>query len=312
MTNRLIRYFYEAFGLTFSSDIQLRELTPLTKNNNKIVDVVIEKADDLYPLWLENFQEDEFYIIKPNWLMLRVPEVALFCIENGNRITFSPFKEASEDEIRLYLLGTCMGAVLMQKKVLPLHGSAIAIDGKAYAILGECGAGKSTLAKAFLNRGYQLLSDDVIPVTFSTDEVPFVTPSYPHQKLWIESLNNFGLESNQFKPLVDRETKFSVPATQFLNKSLPLCGIYELKKTENEEISITAITKMERFHTLFNQTFRNFFLLESGLMEWHFETSTKLANKIPIYKIERPLSRFTANDLAEIVLSTIKNKVLTK
>ena len=60
-----------------------------------------------------------------------------------------------------------MGAILMQRKILPLHGSAIAIDGKAYAIVGDSGAGKSTLASAFLNKGYQLLSDDVIAVSLS-------------------------------------------------------------------------------------------------------------------------------------------------
>ena len=53
----------------------------------------------------------------------------------------------------------------MQRKVLPLHGSAIAINGKAYAIIGDSGAGKSTLALAFLNRGYRLLTDDVIAVS---------------------------------------------------------------------------------------------------------------------------------------------------
>ena len=59
------------------------------------------------------------------------------------------------------------GALLMQRKILPLHGSAVAIDGKAYAIVGDSGAGKSTLASAFLNKGYQLLSDDVIAVSLS-------------------------------------------------------------------------------------------------------------------------------------------------
>ena len=44
------------------------------------------------------------------------------------------------------------------------------------------------LASAFLNRGYQLLSDDVIAVSLSQEEsIPFVTPSYPQQKLWQES-----------------------------------------------------------------------------------------------------------------------------
>ena len=59
------------------------------------------------------------------------------------------------------------GCNINAKKNFPLHGSAIAIDGKAYAIVGDSGAGKSTLASAFLNQGYQLLSDDVIAVSLS-------------------------------------------------------------------------------------------------------------------------------------------------
>ena len=38
-----------------------------------------------------------------------------------------------------YLLGTCMGTILMQRKILPLHGSAIEIEGKVYAIVGDSG-----------------------------------------------------------------------------------------------------------------------------------------------------------------------------
>ena len=310
MKNKSFYKFYQTFGLTISSEVPLQELIPSSISHN--VDVVIEKAD-LYPIWIKQFEEDNFYVIKPNQLMLYVPEVAIFCIENGNKITVSPFDENSEDEIRLYLLGTCMGAVLMQRKILPLHGSAIEIEGKAYAILGDSGAGKSTLAKAFLNRGYKLLTDDVIAVTFSDQQEPFVMPSYPQQKLWKESLTSFQLESNQFKPLIDRETKYAVPAvSQFLNEKLPFAGMYELVITENDAISITEITNLERFHTVFNQTFRNFFLPESGLMEWHFEISANLVSKVPIFKIERPSTIFTAYELTEIILSTIRKNVLTQ
>ena len=78
-----------------------------------------------------------------------------------------------------------MGALLMQRKILPLHGSAIAIDGKAYALIGDSGAGKSTLASAFLNKGYQLLSDDVIAVSLLNKKYcQLFIPSYPQQKLW--------------------------------------------------------------------------------------------------------------------------------
>ena len=310
MKNKSFYKFYQTFGLTICSEIPIQELIPCSINHN--VDVVIEKAD-LYPIWLKQFEEGSYYVIKPNQIMLHVPDLAIFSVENGNKIIFSPLNENSEDEIRLYLLGTCMGAVLMQRKILPLHGSAIEIDGKAYAILGDSGAGKSTLAKAFLNRGYKLLTDDVIAVTFSNKQEPFVMPSYPQQKLWKESLNNFELESNQFKPLIDRETKFAVPAiTQFLDEKLPFAGMYELVITENNAISITEISSMERFNTVFNQTFRNFFLPESELMEWHFDISAQLVSKVPIFKLERPNALFTAYELTEIILSTIKEKVIAK
>ena len=259
MTIKSFKNVYQAFGLTIASELPIPELIPTSSNH---IDVVIENGD-LYATWLEQFEKDEYYKIKPNWLMMHVPEVAIFCIENGNKIIASPFNESEEDEIRLFLLGTCMGALLMQRKIIPLHGSAIEIDGKAYAILGDCGAGKSTLAKAFLNRGYKLLADDITAVTFSNKQEPLVIPGYPQQKLWMESLNNFQLESNQFNPLVDRGKKFSVPAvSQFVNEKLPLAGIYELFITDSDEITITPVRNMDRFHTVFNQTFRNYFLEE--------------------------------------------------
>lgn len=99
----------------------------------------------------------------------------------------------------------------MQQQTLPLHGSAIAINGRAYAIVGNSGAGKSTLASAFIQKGYKLISDDVIPVTFSDERIPMVQPTYPQQKLWEESLNEFGLNARKYQPLFEREKNIQCP-----------------------------------------------------------------------------------------------------
>ena len=210
----------------------------------------------------------------------------LFSCKMGRRLLSLLISNANEDQIRLYLLGTCMGVILLQRKILPLHGSVIAIDGKAYAFVGDSGAGKSTLASAFLKQGYQLLTDDVIAVQFNEENIPVVIPSYPQQKLWQESLDQFGVDSNQYRPLFARETKFSVPVeSKFYREPLPLAGIFELIKTNDDELEIHSIQGLNRLHTLYYHTYRNFLIEPMGLMEWHFKTSTSLINKMELYQI---------------------------
>lgn len=298
---------YEAYGLTVTSDIALPELLPINIVDDK-TDIVIDKAD-LHKLWSEHSVPDDDFVIKKDWIMFHVSKTAIFLIHSGNRIEFCPIDAAQENEIRLYILGTCMGAILMQRKILPIHGSAVAIDGKAYAIVGDSGAGKSTLASAFLKRGYKLMSDDVIPVKLNNENIPIVTPSYPQQKLWLESLNHFEMDSNNYQPLIVREDKFAVPVQdQFTTEQLPLAGVFELIKGENDVIDIEPIQSLQRFYKLYHHTYRNFFIQRSGLMDWHFNTSAKMIKKIEFFQLRRPTNRFTAPDLSEIILNVLKRE----
>src|SRR5699024_2722917 len=119
---------YTAYGLRISSDFYLPELRNAAYENNEI-DIMIKK-EDLTFLWLENVKTDSYYYIKENFCMVRVPDVEIFKIERGREISFSPIKGSNDNQIRLYLLGTCLGVALMQRKILPVHGSCIAVNGK--------------------------------------------------------------------------------------------------------------------------------------------------------------------------------------
>ncbi|MDQ0198799.1 aldolase [Neobacillus ginsengisoli] len=299
------KLIYKAFGLTLTSEIPLPELPHLDSEICSI-DVEIVKGD-LSKLWFELSDEENAFVIKENFVMFQVPNIATFSIQEGKRITVSPLKEDEENHIRLYILGTCMGAILMQRKVLPLHGSAVAINGKAYAFMGNSGAGKSTLASAFLNQGYKLLSDDVIAVSLSKEEdIPFVTPSYPHQKLWDDSLSSLGMEVSNFRPIYGREAKYSIPvSSKYFTEPLPLGGVFELIKSENSEFDIRRIDSLERFHTLYYNTYQNCFIPNLGLMAWHFNTTTKIINKIGIYQIQRPVSGTSPTQMVAQILKTL-------
>lgn len=304
MKNKLL---YHAFGLNIKSDIHLPELLSLA-NLAVDIDVEIEKKDlDYYKKELES-NPFQHYVIKDE-VMFNVPNIANFYIKNGKRITVSPLAEVDEDVLRLYILGTCMGSILMQRKILPLHGSAIEIAGKVYAIVGDSGAGKSTLASAFLKQGYKLVSDDVIAITLSNENpVPQIAPAYPQQKLWQKSLNMFGMEKSNYRSIYGRENKYCVPVKEsFVEGSLPLAGVFELVTSE-DGANLDPLEKLECIHTLIKNTYRNFLIPRLELTEWHFQTSTSLLKYIDVYRLCRSTSESSVDQLALLVLDSIRKK----
>ncbi|WP_256235261.1 aldolase [Bacillus sp. EB600] len=297
---------YKAFGLVILSEIPLPELVE-SEENGEQVDISINIDNNLSHMWNKSEYEPGKFAVEENSVMFQIPNTATFCIKDGKSIIVLPMKGSEAAKIRLYILGTCIGVLLMQRRILPLHGSAVAIDGKAYAFIGESGAGKSTLASAFISKGYRLLSDDVIAIDFKDgSNVPSVMPSYPQQKLWQESLREFGMETKNYHPLFERETKYSIPVkSNFFPNPLPLAGVFELSKSENPSISLCKIEGLVRFRTILNQTFRSSLINRLGLSEWHFKASSKFINKIDIYQLQRPTSRFTADDLVSTILKSI-------
>lgn len=300
--------FYSAFGFKVLSDINLPELQPLTEN--EIKEYISVETDNLTFLWEQLAPETSKFVVKENFVLFKIDDTAIFCIENGCKITVSPINGAEIKKIRLYILGTCMGALLLQRRILPLHGSAIAINGKAYAFIGQSGAGKSTLASVFLKNGFQLLSDDVIPITCSPYNIPHVIPSYPQQKLWKESLDEFGMVANDYSPLFERETKYAIPVKgSFCHEALPLAGVYELVKTTTSEINIIPLSNLERLHLLFKHTYRNFLVNRLEIRDWHFKTTAYIAEKTQLYQLQRPGNQFTAHNLTSLILSTVNQEV---
>lgn len=296
---------YRAFGLNIISDIYFPELTQVTEKYGDI-DIIIRF--DYSSKLREVFKESNlFCIVKDKKVFIRVPNIAYFSIESGSKIICTPIGSIKENQIRLYLLGTCMGALLLQRKIIPLHGSVVEINKKAYGVVGESGAGKSTLAATLLNQGYRLLTDDIIPVTLESG-IPMVLPSYPQQKLWKESLDALKVSSDQYQPIFDRENKFLIPLhSKFYDEQIPLAGIFELV-TGAEEVTLRPLNKLEQIKKLFEHTFRSFLIERLDLLEWHFNITTTLANSTMMYQLTRPESRFTTKELSDLILEVAQKE----
>ncbi|WP_199618171.1 phosphoenolpyruvate carboxykinase (ATP) [Paenibacillus alkalitolerans] len=307
---------YKAFGIRLSSSIPLPELPVFSdiSDENENADVVIETADP-NRLWDELQKCGSNFVRKDNRFLFLIPETAIFSIDDdGSKIAVAPLPNADMEKVRVYLLGTCTGALLMIRKVLPLHGSAVVIGGNAYAFLGDSGAGKSTLAAAFVNMGHQLVSDDVIAVTDADRSgFPVIVPSYPQQKLWQESIHRLGMESGNYRTIYRETTKFAVPvSSRFCYEPVPLAGVFELVKSEGNTVRVSSLPNLDRLRIMLLHTYRNMLIRRLGLEQWHFNLSTEIANRIPVYQLQRPAEGFTAQRLASEIIRTIEEGVTAR
>ena len=67
--------------------------------------------------------------------------------------------------------------------MLPLHASAIVTGKGITAFAGHSGAGKSTTAALLNSLGYELIADDILPVSFNQNSIPGAWPYLRRLKL---------------------------------------------------------------------------------------------------------------------------------
>jgi hypothetical protein len=299
---------YKAFGLSVQSDILLPELVVTNAKPN----IFIGFGD--VPDQFENpaFSAPNFQV-SPDKFLLKIEGVAKYLVEYGNKITIDRGEGGSDDEIRLYLLGSAFGALIHQRGLLPMHGSSIIFDNKAIIFSGRSGAGKSTLAAGFVKRGFKLLADDVSVVTpYETGEL-IVHPGYPQMKLWNDSLEKLGHQPKPLRRIRSGLKKYALPmGVEFYSEPAPLVGIYIITVSDKESISLKTLKGIEKFNTLKNNTYRLSFLKGAGTGENHFKLIELVSQHCFVKVVERPSKSFHLDKLIEVIKDDLSlNHLLT-
>ena len=223
-------------------------------------------------------------------LLIVVDEVGRYFVRNGSEVVVSPQPNAAKRDMRLFLLGSAMGALLHQRGLLPLHANSVEIGGKAFAFMGPSGSGKSTLAAWFHDRGHRVVSDDVSVVDFSEDDMPLVQPGFPRLRLWRDVLDATGrnVDSYQlsFRVQANRD-KYDVPV-DLRSRSLeavPLAAIYQLGSSA--ELDISPLTGVAAAGAIFANTYRGSYIPLTADPLTHWTTCLRLVKRTPVYSANR-------------------------
>lgn len=177
---------------------------------------------------------------------LSVANTGNFLITEGKYIYYDVDSSIDLKLIRLYLLGSCMAAILQQRGHLVLHGNAISYDGKVCDVyVGQSGAGKSTMAAWHYLQGAYILSDDVCLIHFDEGGKggrAFVVPSYPQIKLWGESARLLEMNLEHIDFICEAIPKYRIPIkSQFISNALPIRRIIEINPENTKTQILTGM-----------------------------------------------------------------------
>lgn len=298
-------YFYHAFQLNIQSAINLPELLTCTHHSKFEPDVSIQFKPVSKTGLSEAVTKGAFYQSNSHELWLDVPNVARYLISQGNCITIDPYEHADEDSIRVFLLGSCMGALLMQRDLFLLHANAIKIGDVCVSFSGNSGAGKSTLSGAFMSRGYSILADDVCAINQEGD----VSPSFPQIKLWADSSHKLEIKTDVLRRIRPNIEKFAVPLEQqFFATNLPLKVVYILSSHNQDTFEFKAFEGMKKILPLKNNTYRYQYLKGLDKTKKHLKHTGSIASKIDVVRITRPKTGFQLDKLVDLIQADLSER----
>lgn len=295
-------YRYKVFGLHVASDILLPELlTAIDPPDMPEVNISLGKVPADISGALE--KTASFQAAKDQFLF-RVTGVGCYYATNGNSIIVEPAGQAKEISVRLFLLGTTFGALLMQRGILPIHGSAVVVKGCCVIFTGVSGAGKSTMLAAFRKSGYPFLTDDVAAVTVDADGVAWVHSSYPQQKLWGDSAEAMDVDTASLTPFYTGKDKdkFAVPAhEEFWQAPVPLAAVYELEVEGHRDVIVRPLAGMDKLAVLMSHTYRPWLVDVLDIKAAHFKQCVAVARRVAVSKLARPEGMFFLEEQVRLV-----------
>ena len=325
-----MHHTYIAYGLRVESEIAIPEFCPVEDCSSHLKTVQIRLGQLVIPPLQSTPSACRCYI-QPDEGYLEWPQAGLFRVRNGEEIVIDPTIGADEQMLRTFLLGAAFGLLLHQQRNVVLHASAIALGEGAIVFVGDRGAGKSTTAALFQSHGYPLLTDDVTVLhrepSLSSQAVPslesstenvhahhserppiMVVPSFPHIRLWPESITSLGQQPEQFPLLNDRVEKrlYSSP-NAFASRPYPLIGIYVLDwGDDNQIVPLKGHAALEELmHNWYCARFGDA-MLESLSATEHFKQFADVVNHVPVYELVRKESLEEIGDMVPLVENHVK------
>ncbi len=278
---------YNIYNLCIASELDFPELIQIEGKAD--ANIKFGKVDNVLATQAEN--NKAFVGI--------LPDVCRLWIYNGEEIIIEPEKDVDESVIRTAILGPILCVLLRQRGLLVIHASCININNKGVAFMGGSGWGKSTLATAFHTKGYDVLTDDVLPIKVEKDRA-VVFPSYPQFKLCPDAATSLGQDTQKLLPVSKNSFKVAYKLDKgFQQHPIPLQKIYILDKGSEHKIS--SLQPQETFVELVRHSRAMKSVTEQQFFAEHLHLCSQLIKNVRFSRFTRKPSLADLPKLIELI-----------
>jgi hypothetical protein len=245
--------------------------------------------------WYVSPYADEHGI--PSLAVRRLDSSYLFCYGEGARFIVDasgsqidawwdpPLTDADASD---FLLGGVLAFVVRLRGLVPLHASAVVIDGRAVLFAGPAGAGKSSTAAALAILGLPVLSDDVVAVADALDAV-IAYPSFPQVSVWADSAQ--GLFASRSLPThsalyAKHRVDLSDCGYRFHETPAPVQAVFILQDRSSNSKSpmVRPLPPRSALMSLVTHSYGNY-LLDASMRAREFGVLGRIAETVPICEL---------------------------
>ncbi|HEV2674710.1 MAG TPA: serine kinase [Aliidongia sp.] len=237
-------------------------------------------------------------------VLLLLEGIGRFLVRPDGEIRLERSEEGCRADVEAALVSVVAGAVLHQRASLPLHASCVLIDGRAVAITAPSGTGKSTLAAALVSAGHRLLTDDICVIRFAEDGTAMAVPGAPRLRLYDDSANAVG-QGSKTLPIagtVRDKRGWDRPLTD--HAPLPLAAILRLERAATA--GLERLTGVSAINPMQDIIYRAPLGLRLGRGRELFRGLTRLADKVPIYRLTRPEGLDSLAELVQLIGTVVR------
>jgi len=190
-------------------------------------------------------------------------------------------------EAILFRVAIVLWLELIGKSVL--HASGVVIINSAIGFLANSNSGKSTLAAAFLRKGANLLTDDILPVDAQADGYQ-ARPSYPLLRLLPQTARALGYKVGEDRDNLEKHPiRLNENYGQLSSEAMPLAALYLPERRNNiDKVSIEVLSSKQAYLGLVQHSFIGKWLIKSPLNAQRLDFFASLVKEIPIKRLVYP------------------------